>query len=184
MKVAAAVGILLLSASPAFCDLIPNPRHAPLVILDLNGSPNAPSSTEALMEGALENNAFIDAGTATTTDSVTIDSNGGIGPNRSVLLPTSGVADLPASAVALTPEPGTLILFGLGAILAGAVIRRKSALKSKSHDREGAAGLIQQPSAVSLPRFRFLELDTPRIPETREPDFFGITSSEAPKKSE
>jgi hypothetical protein len=124
--IAAAVGTLLLSATPAFCDLIPNSRQAPLVVVNLDGSHDAPSATEALMEGSLENNTYLHTGAdATATDPVNIGSDGSIEHDRSVTLPASGLADPAPSAVTATPEPGSLVLFGLGAILAAAAIRRK-----------------------------------------------------------
>lgn len=121
--IAVAVGTFLISASPAFCDLIPNTRQAPLVIVSLDGSTNTPSATEALMEGALEDNTYLRNG-ATTGATSSVASNSNSSP---VLLPTNGSADAPisASAVTPTPEPDSLALFGLGAILAGAMLRRK-----------------------------------------------------------
>ena len=126
--IAVALGTFLLSASPAFCDLIPSGRQSPLVIVNLDGSANAPSATEALMEGSLDNNTYLRNGaSAEATDPVAINTNGSLNSSSSVLLPTTGSADAPisASAVTPTPEPDSLALFGLGAILAGAMLRRK-----------------------------------------------------------
>ena len=125
--IAIALGTFFMSASPAFCDLIPNTRQAPLVIVNLDGSKDAPSATEALMEGSLDNNTYLRNGaTVSTSDPVAINSNGSLDRDRPVLLPTNGDADpVLSSAVAATPEPDSLALFGLGAILVGAMLRRK-----------------------------------------------------------
>jgi hypothetical protein len=124
--IAIALGTFFMSASPAFCDLIPNTRQAPLVIVNLDGSADAPSATEALMEGSLDNNTYLRNGaTVSASDSVAINSNGSLDRDRPVLLPTNGDADPAPASVTATPEPDSLALFGLGAILVGAMLRRK-----------------------------------------------------------